>query len=559
MRAVRSKRRSRLFAGLALAIATSLAAAACSSSSSGGSSAASTNRVFTIGTQNQLEHLDPFDYFTPMDYSVGQMIYPALDQWTSAAVPAPDLASSWSHSADGSTWTFHLFPNAKWSDGKPMTASDVAFTFATILKYKASYAAIDDLYITGLTSVTATNPTTVVFNFSTPNAGFLSYVPNIPILPEHVWAKVATGNGSQLTKFATTLPIVSGGPFIPVSWNGTTTLLMERNPNFWGPDKPGPSLNRVGLQYYYNPDTLINAIKSHQIDYANQVTPSSATALQNVSGINLTIYKSSELIALYWNMKAPANKASSSLLVREALNDAINRQQIASVAYPGGLPGESILTTRAVDYDAAIQPTYDVAKANALLDQAGYKMGPGGVRTAANGKPLTFTVLVDQQGLGGAGLRTFQLLAADFAKIGVKLNEDALDTAAMFTKLYGTNANYAGGWDMLLETNSLVYDPAEYLVGFTTSSLGTYNWNGWSDPHFDSLYLQSNGAFDPAKRQSIVYAAQQYADQQHVAMVLAYLPFVDAHLSTWTDFGPGAAGSFSYLGYSALTTVHHVG
>ena len=135
-----------------------------------------------------------------------------------------------------------------------------------------------------------------------------------------------------------------------------------------------------------------------------------------------------------------------------------------------------------------------------------------------NGKPLTLTILVDQQGLGGAGLRTFQLLAADFAKVGVKLNEDALDTAAMFTKLYGTNDNYAGGWDALLETNSLDYDPAEYLVGFTSSSIGTYNWNGWSNQHFDSLYLQSNAAFDAAKRKAIVYAAQQYAYQQRIVL-----------------------------------------
>jgi peptide/nickel transport system substrate-binding protein len=558
MRAVKPRRRSRLFAGLALAMATSLAATACSSSGGGSSSSGSGNRVFTIGTQNQLEHLDPFDYFTPMDYSVGQMIYPALDQWTSAGVAAPDLAQSWTHSASGSTWTFHLYSDAKWSDGKPITANDVTFTFATILKYKATYAAIDDLYITGLTSVTATNPTTVVFHFSSPNAGFLSYIPNIPILPQHVWAKIATGNGSKLTKFATTLPIVAGGPFIPVSWNGTTTLLMKRNPHFWGPSKPGPSLNRVGLQYYYNPDTLIDAIKSHQIDYANQVTPTSASALKNANGINLTIYNSSELIALYFNMKAPANKATSNVLVREALDDAVNRQQISSVAYPGGQPGESIMTPRAVDYDAAIKPTYDDAKANALLNQAGYKMGPGGFRLE-NGNPLTLTILVDQQGLGGAGLRTFQLLAADFAKVGVKLKEDALDTAAMFTKLYGTNDNYAGGWDALLETNSLDYDPAEYLVGFTTSSLGTYNWNGWSNSHFDSLYLQSNAAFAAAKRKAIVYAAQQYAYQQRIALVLAYLPFVDAHLGTWTGFGPGAAGSFSYLGYSGLTTVHYVG
>jgi peptide/nickel transport system substrate-binding protein len=559
MTSAKSTRRFRLTAGLALTVAVSLAAAACSSSGSSGSSGGGgSGSVFTIGTENQLQHLDPFDYFEPMDYSVGQMIYPALDQWTSSAQPAPDLAKSWSHSSDGSTWTFNLYSDAKWSDGKPITANDVAFTFATILKYKASYAAIDDLYIEGLTSVTASNPTTVVFHFNSPNAGFLSYVPNIPILPEHVWAKVATGTGSGLTKFATTLPIVSGGPFKPVSWNGTTTLLMERNPNFWGPNKPGPSLDRVGLQYYYNPDTLIDAIKNHQIDYANQVTPTSASALKGVPGIDLTVYKSSELIALYYNMKAPANTATSNVLVREALDDAIDRAQIASVAYPGAQVGESILTSRAVDYDAAIQPTFDVAKANALLDQAGYKMGPGGFRLE-NGKPLTFTILVDQQGLGGAGLRTFQLLSADFAKIGVKLNEDALDTAAMFTKLYGTNDNYAGGWDALLETNSLVYDPAEYLVGFTTGSIGSYNWNGWSNPHFDSLYLQSIAAFDPATRQNLVDEAQEYAYQQHITSVLAYLPFVDAHLNSWTGFGPGAGGSFSYLGYSAFTSVHSVG
>jgi len=72
MRAVKPKRRSRLLAGIALAMATSLAAAACSGSGGGASSSGGSNRVFTIGTQNQLEHLDPFDYFTPMDYSVGR-------------------------------------------------------------------------------------------------------------------------------------------------------------------------------------------------------------------------------------------------------------------------------------------------------------------------------------------------------------------------------------------------------------------------------------------------------------------------------------------------------
>jgi peptide/nickel transport system substrate-binding protein len=524
--------------------------AACGSNSAGSSSGGTTTEL-AVGVMSQFQNPNPFNAFSIMDYDVEDLEYPYLVQYNADDQIAPDLAKSWSTSDGGKVWTFHLVPNAKWSDGKPLTSADVAFTWDTILKYVKGPTALDAENVTDLLSVKATNPTTVVFTYSAPLASVLTYINNTSILPEHIWAKYATGNGAQLKTFGNKPPIVSGGPYIPEQWNGTTTLILKRNPNWYGPK---PAASEVVIEYYTTPDGLIQALKSGQIDYANAIPQSSASVVRG-DGLIVDEYPSVQYLDLFFNMDHPNSSAILDSTLRHALNYAVDRSQIISVAYPGSQPGESIVTPAAEDWNPAVKPpAFDLAKANQMLNQAGYKMGSGGVRVAPDGKKLAFTVIFDN-GLGGAGQRAFQILQSDFAKVGVQLNLKTLDTTAFLAAMFGSNNTYTG-WDMAMETDAGLLDPGYDLAYFTCADFGSYNFSGYCNAHYDQLYLEQAAATDPTVRRQIADQLQVFADQQLPALTLLYTSTVDVHQHGWTGFGENPYGALNPMSQVTFETIH---
>src|SRR5262245_55879054 len=140
---------------VAAILALALVLAACSSSSS---STKSSGNLLRMGTLNKFEQPNPFNAFNFTDSFVQQMHYPYLPQSDAQGKFIPDFATSWETSPDGKTWTFHLVPNAKWSDGQPMTSADVAFTLNTIIKFQTGATAIDEAYVSGMDKATAPDP-----------------------------------------------------------------------------------------------------------------------------------------------------------------------------------------------------------------------------------------------------------------------------------------------------------------------------------------------------------------------------------------------------------------
>src|SRR5215831_1157458 len=120
----------------AAAVVVALAAAACGGTSSSSSGAIKEGGVFRLADASSIDSLNPFVAFQADAYSTFEYIYPELVQYNTKLQFVPDFARSWQESPDGLTWTFHTQPNAKWSDGKPLTAADAAWTYDTILKYK---------------------------------------------------------------------------------------------------------------------------------------------------------------------------------------------------------------------------------------------------------------------------------------------------------------------------------------------------------------------------------------------------------------------------------------
>jgi peptide/nickel transport system substrate-binding protein len=551
----RSSRRALRLAAAAVAVA--LAATACGGSSSGGG-AVKEGGVFRLGSSSSIDSLNPFVAFQADAYTTFEYIYPELVQYNPKLQFVPDFARSWQQSPDGLTWTFHTQPNAKWSDGKPLTAADAAWTYSTILKYQNGPTANSAGYVAHMKSATAPNATTLVLTYKQPVANVLSQVQQAPILPEHIWAKYATGNGKAITRFSNPAPIVSGGPFILDKYTPKQIALFKRNPNFYGPK---PHIDGLGLQFFSTTDAMITALKSHQLDGVEVPVPPTSVATLKAAHFVVRSTPSVTFDDFIINsnpQQDPSHKELLSPLLRQAFDAAIDRPAIIKTSLLGfGQPGSSIIGPATGHwYDPAIKPTaFNLARANQLLDQAGYKMGPNGLRIA-NGHPMSYTVIVPSDMANSYEQRSFQIMQADFQKIGVRLTEKVLDDSAAYDAIL---ANHYRNFELSMWDWGPLLDPDFMLSVLTCGSWNVWNDTGYCNKTYDSMYQAQSAATSPAKRQQIVYQMQQMAANERMYLVVDYPDSIEAHSPAWTDLPLIADSSFWSGSKIPFESVHQVG
>ncbi len=374
-------------AALLAAAAAVLAVAACGGGSgSSGGSTVKQGGVFRMGTSSTIDSLNPFIAIQSDAYTTFEYIYPTLVQYTPALKIVANFARSWKTSPDGRTWTFSTVPNAKWSDGKPLTAADAAWTFSTILKFASGATANSAGYVAHLKSATAPNATTFVLSYSQPVANVLSQVQQVPIMPEHIWAQYATGNGKALKTFQNNAPIVSGGPFILTKYTPKQVALFKKNPAFYGPTKP--HIDGFGLQFFQTTDAEVTALKSGQLDGVEVPVPPTSVAALKAAHFLVRSSPGDSFDDFIINSNPQQQASHAELLnplLRQAFDHAIDRQAVVATSLLGhGQPGSTIIPPATGQWsDPSIKSApFSLATANQLLDKAGYKMGPNGVRIA---------------------------------------------------------------------------------------------------------------------------------------------------------------------------------
>lgn len=551
-----SRRSHRPVSFIAALAGVALAVTACGSAGGSGGGIPDA-KIFRLGSSSSIDSLNPFVAFQSDAYSTFEYIYPELVQYDPQLKFVADFAKSWSVSPNGKVWTFHTQPNAKWSDGKPLTAADAAWTYSTILKFQSGPTANSAGYVAHMVSATAPNSTTLVLTYGQPVANVLSQVQQVPILPEHIWAKYATGNGKALTRFANSAPIVGGGPFTLVKYVPKQIALFARNPRYYG---PRPHIQELGLQFFGTDDAMITALKSGQLDGVETVPPTSVATLQSAHFVVRKapgVYFDDFIINA--NPKQLASHAELlNPLVRQAFNYATDRAAIVKTSLLGyGAPGSSIIPPATGHwYDPAITaPPFDLAKANRLLDQAGYKMGPNGVRIA-NGHPMSYTVILPSDTASGYGSRSFQIMQSNFAKIGVKLNEQILDNSAAYNAI---TANNYKNFELAMWDWAPLTDPDFMLSAMTCGSWNVWNDSGYCSKAYDKLYLAQSAAMSPAKRQQIVYQMQAMINQALPYVVLDYADSIEAHSTQWTDLPEIAGVSWTSMSKIPFESVHLAG
>ena len=487
-------------AALLAAAAAALVLAACgggSGSSSSGSGAVREGGVFRLGTSSTIDSLNPFIAIQSDAYTTFEYIYPTLVQYTPALKVVANFAQSWKTSPDGRTWTFSTLPNAKWSDGKPLTAADAAWTFSTILKFADGATANSAGYVAHLKSATAPNATTFVLSYSQPVANVLSQVQQVPIMPEHIWAQYATGNGKALKTFQNNAPVVSGGPFILTKYTPKQVALFKKNPAFYGPK---PHIDGFGLQFFQTTDAEVTALKSGQLDGVEVPVP--PTSVATLKAAHFLVRSSpgdsfDDFIINSSPQQQASHKELLNPLLRQAFDHAIDRQAVVATSLLGhGQP-------RFHDHPARHRPVVGpVDQAGAV--QPGHRQpaaGQGRVtrwgRTACgspNGHPMSYTVIMPSDLAGQYLTRSFQIIQPDFKKIGVQLNLKVLDPSAAYDAILANNyRNFEiSMWDWFPLT-----DPDFMLSVLTCNSFGVWNDTGYCSKAYDNLYSSAERGDEP--------------------------------------------------------------
>jgi peptide/nickel transport system substrate-binding protein len=147
--------------------------------------------ILRIGTTSYIDSFNPWNYIEGQGLNAMIMVYPALVQVEYSKKEgyfiSGDWARSWSTSKDGKTWTYKLRPNTKWSDGKPMTADDAAWTINTTVKYVGGATAVQGSTTNHVVRATAPNATTLVVKYNAPVGNALWLIGGLPIVPRHIW------------------------------------------------------------------------------------------------------------------------------------------------------------------------------------------------------------------------------------------------------------------------------------------------------------------------------------------------------------------------------------
>ena len=550
------------FACLAAGLAWGLSAAAAASTSptpSGGPDKV----ILRIGWTREPDNLNPFVGVSASCYEIWHLQYDLLNGYDAATLmPKPEFAESWSHSADGLTWTFKIRPGMTWQDGTPATARDVAFTFNYVIDNQmASFMG----YTEGIEKVEAPDDTTAVFTCSRPKANMLGMW--VPILPQHIWSKIDPKDAG--TGYPNKPPIVGSGPFQIVEWKKGSYLRLAADPNYWAGK---PKVDEVIFETYQNADTMAQDMKSGALAGAWGIPPAQVESL-NGGGVESISYITIGFDQLTFNC-APAPATGDPALrdpaFRKALNYAIDKQKIAAVAYSGQVsPATSMIPAGlyAADLDyhwdpgAATYP-FDLEDAKAALDAAGYKDTNGdGIREGKDGKPIRLELLARNESI--MSQQSGKFIAGWFKGIGLDIEFQVVSEAALSDKVWNTvDGKVQPDYDMLLWGWVGDADP-NFLASISTSDqAGMWNQSVWSDPEYDALFAQQARELDPQKRKEAIWKMQQIVYEQSPFIPLIYSRSQEAYNTRqWTGWVKSPAkdgGPFYTFQTDSYRLVHPV-
>ena len=465
-----------------------------------------------IGYEADSTSLDPAQVTDLNTMHVLSHMYDTLVKLGPTGDFMPVLATKWQMSKDGMTYTFTLRPGARFSNGDPVNADAVVFSFDRQLNkdnpgYKFGPFPFAGFYYGSVKSVRKVNNTTVEFKLKNPDSAFLAAlsVPTGAI----VNPKVALAKGKTFA-----LEGAGSGPYKLEKWNRGGQLILSGNTNYWGTK---PALQKLVWVPIVQESQRAVALQSGTVDIV--INPASENLAKLKSGgFNVAQMAGPHVWWIGLNLKkAPFDNK----LVRQALNYAIDRKAITEgVLYGTGTADAQPLAPMQLGYNPDVNPyAYDVQKAKALLAQAGF---PNGFST---------TLLVPTSGSGmQSPIQMGTAIQAYLSQIGVKVNIQQMDWGTFLSKIgAGAEKSNLEMWE--LSWMDTAVDPAYVLDPLLAGSAFPpgFNTGFYKNSSVDKLLIQGRSEPDPKKRGVLYQKAMAMINEDapwlfvdHAQQIVAY-------------------------------------
>lgn len=391
-------------------------------------------------------------------WGAGEHVHEPLIQSTLTVTNADltigyDLATDMSVSDDGLTWTVTIRDDVSFTDGEPLTAADVAFTYNTV---KATSSVND---FTMLSSAEAADDTTVVFHMTTPYSIWPYTMAIVGIVPEHAYDSATYGSNP-----------IGSGRYTLVQWDRGEQIILAANPDYYG---EAPKMKKVTI-LFMEEDAAFLAVQAGQADLAYT---SAVYADQSPAGYSLLSCESVDNRGI--NLPTEGNPVTADLAVRRAINIGVDREEmIRNVLNGYGTPAYSVCD-KLPWYNPASEVAYAPEEAVRLLEEAGWVLGDDGVRVK-DGVRAELNILYST----GDSVR--QALAADLsnqlAELGIACTTEGVGWDTAYDRALTTPLVW--GWG--------AHTPMElYNIYHTMPDTGTALYSPYANPTVDSYMDQA--------------------------------------------------------------------
>lgn len=447
-------------------------------------------------------------------------------------------------------WIMNLIsPNLKWSDGTPINASDLAYSFG-IYMTTGPYANTSTIDRWGadrgeFSNIAILNSTAIKITTTAPDPRFPLLTFLYVVYPYHYYKQFGFGNNVLQTT-----PILSGpgdSAYVPVNYSaGSYTMTLDANPSSPSWHGAKPTFNTIVLQFYTSDSAQVNALAAGTAD-AGLITASDVASLQSVSSIGITQIPSDYQLMIYmrstgypWNVTA----------FRQALMYLVNRTQIDEALYNGTAPlgNPAVLIPQAVStyWPGPSTPFYNYSPstAAALLKQAGLTQNAQGKWMLPNGNPLTVTVEAPNN--DPDYVRASQFVEATFQAAGITVN---LENPAYSTADTDWTSN---NFQFLLFPNNYAPSPFRWMRN-------PFNIPGWSNSTFKTVFAESLANPNSAAAMTQVKQAELIMAQAAVINSIVILPqYVAYNKALYTNWQPALSEAPSYSVFWYPVTAENV-
>ena len=515
------------------AVAATLAACAPSAAENGGGAATSAGSdTLTIATTTDVVNLNPMLGNSRTDSWVTDLMYPRLLTISADGTKEPYLATKWGYSEDGRTGWFELRDDFRWSDGKTLTAADVAYTINTI-KTQNPKGNVVSGFLGSLDKAVAVSPTRVELKLKAadsvivPEIGFW-----MTVVPEHVFSQHA-----KVDDFANTSDWVSAGPYKLSSIAKGQSYTLDRVAPY--PMAPGgkPTLSKVVFKVYPDVNTEILALKKGDVDViANALPPAQVKDLKGTKGISVAEVPGLGFTHMTYNMK---RKPMDNVLVRQALAHAVDYEAIRAVAVQGQAvtANSSAITDTLKEFanPSLKEYAFDPQKSKALLAQAGVKN-------------LKLTMIYSLQ---DPVISAWSSMVKDSAaKAGITIDLKGMDRNTYLAKtVEGDYDIYAGSFAIMDEPVSNM--SLQYLPD------GAINYSQVNDPKLTTLIQQAQAAVDPEQQKTLVQQAAAHVHDNMIDNIMYVQNLNVAHSSDWDGFVVKPSELLSIVDPASLANARH--